>query len=298
MSAFVVVNPRSAGGRTRRDWHALERELASIFPHMSVAFTRYRGETVALVAAALREGHSEIVAVGGGGTINEAVNGFFDAEGAVSPDAVLSFVPSGTDCAYCQALGGTDMRSIMHLKTGHIRPIDIGRVSFLTRDGLPRIRYFAGIASFGLTGALAEAAEGGLPGKLLGGLIARWRYRGRMVRLIVDSAYDEITDIATVAVANGNIFSKEKNAEPDGEQFDVVIVANGPGAWRLADLKGLSAGEHRDHPAVCLLRGSKVVAAPVAETCGRAVPLETDGESAGQLPATFEILPRALNVRC
>jgi len=36
----------------------------------------------------------------------------------------------------------------------------------------------------------------------------------------------------------------------------------------------------------------------VAETKGRAVLIEVDGESAGRLPATFEILPRALNLRC
>ena len=40
------------------------------------------------------------------------------------------------------------------------------------------------------------------------------------------------------------------------------------------------------------------VVAPVAETSSRPVPVETDGEAAGQLPATFEILPRALNLRC
>jgi diacylglycerol kinase family enzyme len=47
-----------------------------------------------------------------------------------------------------------------------------------------------------------------------------------------------------------------------------------------------------------VLRGSHVVAAPVAETGGRAVWIETDGESAGRLPATFDILPGALNLRC
>ena len=42
----------------------------------------------------------------------------------------------------------------------------------------------------------------------------------------------------------------------------------------------------------------RVVAVPVAETRGRPVLIETDGESAGRLPATFEILPHALNLRC
>ncbi len=38
------------------------------------------------------------------------------------------------------------------------------------------------------------------------------------------------------------------------------------------------------------------MAVPVAETRGKPVLIETDGESAGRLPATFEILPKALNL--
>jgi diacylglycerol kinase family enzyme len=45
------------------------------------------------------------------------------------------------------------------------------------------------------------------------------------------------------------------------------------------------------------LRGRKIVAAPVAETGGHAVLIEVDGECAGRLPATFELLPRALKLR-
>jgi diacylglycerol kinase family enzyme len=40
------------------------------------------------------------------------------------------------------------------------------------------------------------------------------------------------------------------------------------------------------------------MALPVAETRGRPVLIEIDGECVGRLPATFELLPRALNLRC
>ena len=46
------------------------------------------------------------------------------------------------------------------------------------------------------------------------------------------------------------------------------------------------------------MRARTVVAEPVAATRGRPVLIEVDGESAGQLPATFDILPRALKIRC
>ena len=32
MTAFVVFNPNSGGGRTGRDWHEIEEALEQIFP--------------------------------------------------------------------------------------------------------------------------------------------------------------------------------------------------------------------------------------------------------------------------
>jgi diacylglycerol kinase (ATP) len=310
MSAFVIVNPRSALGNARRDWRTLEPALASIYPYMSVAFTRRRGEATALVAAALREGHSEIVAVGSDGTMNEAVNGFFTAEGSVSPDAVLAFVSSDTD--FKKAAGreeaGHDL--IWRLKQTHVRPIDVGRVSFLSKEGQPRTRYFANIASFGLSGVVVDAVNRSSLTGLFGAdfsfgvhsVLGLLRYRGRAARLIVDSGFDDIVNISTVAVANGRVFGADvqiaPDARPDDGQFDVVIIDNGPTAQMLADMKQIHTGEHLGNPNVRVVRGRKIVAAPVAETRGRPVLIETDGECVGRLPATFEILPRALNVRC
>jgi YegS/Rv2252/BmrU family lipid kinase len=310
MSAFVIVNPRSAIGNTRRDWRTIEPALASVYPYMSVAFTRRRGEATALVAAALREGHSEIVAVGSDGTMNEAVNGFFNAEGSVSPDAVLAFVSSGSDFKKAFGREDTGHDLIQHLKGTHVRPIDVGRVSFLSKDGLPRTRYFANIASFGLSGVVVDAvnrsALTGLFGKNLSfgihSVLGVVRYCGRAVRLIVESAFDEIVDISTVAVANGRVFGAgmqvAPDAEPDDGQFDIVVIQSGPAVQMLADMKLIHTGEHLGNPNVRVVRGRKIVAAPVAETRGRPVLIETDGECVGRLPATFEILPRALNVRC
>ncbi len=123
-----------------------------------------------------------------------------------------------------------------------------------------------------------------------------------MVRIIVDGDYDEIAPISTVAVANGRFFGGGMHVAPsaaiDDGYFDVVIMGGAPKKQMLADMKLIYTGDHIANPNVRVLRGRKIVAVPVAETRGRAVLIETDGESAGRLPATFEILPRALNLRC
>ncbi len=311
MSALVVVNPRSGNGRTGREWRAIERALGQIYPRMSVAFTTRRGEATRLTRNALREGYLEIVAVGGDGTINEAVNGFFDANGPISPDAAFGYVTSGTGGDFRKSFGiaaGADA-GVARLKTAALKTIDVGRVSCLTRDGEPTVRYFANIASFGLSGTVVDSVNRARIAKLFGGAFAfafhsavdMLAYRDRTVRIIVDNSYDEIVSISTLAVANGRFFGGGMKVAPgavvDDGLFDVVVMGSAPKGEALKDMKLIYTGEHVGKPNVRVLRGAKVVAAPVEQTRRRAVLIETDGESAGRLPATFEILPKALNLR-
>ena len=59
----------------------------------------------ALTAEALQNGFRRIVAVGGDGTLNEVVNGFFQAGTAVPPDACLALVPRGTGGDFRRTFG-------------------------------------------------------------------------------------------------------------------------------------------------------------------------------------------------
>jgi diacylglycerol kinase (ATP) len=312
MTAFVVVNPRSGNGRTGREWKSIERALGAVYPAMSVGFTRKQGEAAALVRYALREGHQEIVAVGGDGTINEAVNGMFDASGTTPPDSVFAFITSGTGGDFRKTFGieaGTQA-AIERLKHASARAVDAGRVSCLTRSGEPTSRYFINIASFGLSGLIVDSVNRARFAKLFGGSFAfafhsalgMLRYKNRAVRIMVDGVEDEIASISTVAIANGQYFGGGMKVAPgaivDDGLFDVVIMGGAPKGQSLAEMKFIYTGEHIRKPHVRVLRGQHVVVAPVAETRGQAVLIETDGEAAGRLPATFEILPRAINLRC
>jgi len=312
MTAFVVVNPRSGNGRTGRDWKAIARRLGSVYPNMSVAFTRRRGDATALVQTAIEEGHTEIVAVGGDGTINEAVNGMFAEDGPLYPDAVFAFVTSGTGGDFRKSFGiepGTNA-AIDRLKRATVKRVDVGRVSCLTARGEATVRYFINIASFGMSGMVIDSVNRASISKLFGGsfafafhsISAMLRYRNTPVRIMVDNRDDEIATISTVAIANGQFFGGGMKVAPgaaleDG-LFDVVVMGGAPKGQSLSQFNLIYAGEHVKQPHVRVVRGKHVVVAPVAETGGRPVLVETDGEFAGRLPASFEILPRALNLRC
>jgi len=306
MTAFVIVNPKAGNGRTRRDWPKIKSSLEKLFPMMQVAQSHARGETARLVRAALKDGHLDVIAVGGDGTINEAVNGFFENGVPVAPDAVLGFISLGAGSDFRRTFGikpGLDA-AITRLKSARIHRLDVGHVSCVTVRGEPVSRYFVNAASFGLSGRLAERISRSRLARLFGtrfafGLQAARAligWRPQRVRLMTDAGYDEIAGVTSVAVANGRWFGGgiriAPEAEPGDGQFDIVVMG---GASRR--LKALAALRGSSMPGTRTVRASRLVAAPTVDTRG-AVPVETDGESAGLLPATFEILPGALNLRC
>lgn len=317
MTAFVVVNPKSGNGRTRRDWPRIRTQLEILFPLMTVAESRARGETARLVRAALHEGHLDIIAVGGDGTINEAINGFFENGAPVSPDAVFGFVASGRGGDFRRTFGikpGYEA-GVARLKLARIRKLDVGYVSCLSPRGEPVGRYFVNVASFGLSGHVARRASQAWLSRLLGGaffrafnaLMALPGWRAPRVRLIAPETrgsaqgYDEIAGITAVAVANGRWFAGgmkvAPGAEPGDGLFDIVVMGGASRRRVLSEIAMVREGMHLADPSVRVIRTARLMAAPTVDTHG-AVPVETDGESVGLLPATFEIVPGAINLRC
>jgi diacylglycerol kinase (ATP) len=305
MTAFVVVNPKA--GHTGRDWPKIKPALESAFPLMQIAESRVRGQTAQLVRAALKEGHLDIVAVGGDGTINEAVNGFFENGVPVSPDAVFGFVSSGTYCDFRRSFGikpGYEA-GIARLKQARIRRLDVGHVACLSPKGEPVSRYFVNVASFGLSGRVAARLNRAGITRLFGhgfqAVLALLSWRPKRVRLFTDTGYDEIAGITEVAVANGRWFGGglrvAPQAEPGDGLFDIVVMAGAPRRRILTALRSWRGGMPPPDIALRQVRAAHLTAAPTVETHG-AVFVETDGESIGLLPATFEILPGALNLRC
>ena len=276
MTAFVIFNPNSAAGHTGKDWREIEEALEKIFPLMTFFVTTAATQAAHMVRDALRDGHLEIIAVGGDGTINEALNGFFERGLPISPDAVFSFVHNGHDSALCRRFGIAPgwQAGVAHLAHARIHKRDVGRVACLSPQGEPVTRYFLAAASFGLSASMARAVGRARIARLFGHGFARrlhhWMTRlswhETRVRLLADH-FDEIAGIASVSLS------------PSDGLFDMQV------------LDGLNQIENAR-----LMRAARLTAAPTVDTKG-AVDVETDGESAGVLPATFEIYPVGINLR-
>src|SRR2546423_813469 len=92
----VVVNPHSAGGKTERRWPQLREIIHEAYGPFETRFTDAPGSATLLARDALKGGAELVVAMGGDGTINEVVNGFFDGIRPIAPTAAFGVLPAGT----------------------------------------------------------------------------------------------------------------------------------------------------------------------------------------------------------
>ena len=128
---FVLVNPASAHGKTKRRWPHLALRLRGQIGEFEAGFTEYSRHGEALVRQAISNGARHIISVGGDGTHNEVVNGFFDGDTLLSENLRLSIVPMGT---------GGDLRRTINLPASALdaidyvgqnpRQIDLGRMKY------------------------------------------------------------------------------------------------------------------------------------------------------------------------
>ncbi|NWH09435.1 MAG: diacylglycerol kinase family lipid kinase [Alphaproteobacteria bacterium] len=312
MSTMVVLNPHSASGRTGREAKDIVRKIAVRIGPVSLGLTTGPGDATRITAKALAEGYDQIIAVGGDGTLNEVINGFFRQGEAINPASVLGFVMTGTGGDFRKTFGiapGIDA-GVKGFAEGRLRRIDLGHLSFVDEAGAPRTRVFGNISSFGLSGAVTRSVNRARVSKILGGSFAfafnsahaMMRYKAKPVRLKVDTIFDDVVTVSTVAVCNGQYFGGgmriAPDARPDDGEFDVIVMGEAKPRELLRGMREIYRGEHIRNPAVKVLRGQTVIAAPVEETMGKAVLLEVDGETPGRLPATFQIMPQALTIRC
>lgn len=307
MKSFVVVNPASANGRTGKLWPQIMPALRDAIGPFDFALTTGRGVATKLVADAIAGGARNVIAVGGDGTINEALNGLCRERTPPPEDVVFGIVTSGTGGDFRRTfdIGSGYAAAIERLRRGEVRRIDLGMLEFAGTNGNPVTRWFNNIASFGFSGEVVRAVNEARFSRFLGGKLSfLWnsmvelrRYPGCRVDLRVDGSAVS-GDFCTVAVCNGRFFGggmmMAPNADPSDGLFDVVAIRQNPPVT-IFDLRLLYSGAHLTHPNVFVLRGKQVEARPVSNA---PVLLDVEGEGPGRLPARFEIVPGALNFRC
>ena len=312
MKPFLVVNPRSANGATGRHFDSIAQAVRSSVGDCPHAFTERPMHAAEVTRDALVGGHDLVIAVGGDGTINEVVNGFFKAPllgGApepIHPGASLGIVPRGTggDLRRTVGLDGDLGRSAARLK-GEKRRIDVGRVDFTKDDGSQGSRLFVNVAEVGVGAKVVEIVNSS--SKVLGGkltfmaasLRALVGWKDLSVRASLDGGAHEDFEVTTFAIANGRFFGGGMMIAPGADLHDGLFHLTLWSGFTLTDFL-LKSGTMYDGSHLKLkntrTRSARTVQLEPGPNARGPIAVEVDGELIGRLPATFSVLPGALSL--
>ena len=293
-----LVNPASAAGSTGRRWPEIAHRCSALGLSGDALLSEEPGHLASLAQAAVQEGATLLVVVGGDGSVNEVVNGVADLDGFE-----LAVLPHGTGWDFVRTFGIPRRLddAVVTALSGDVREIDLGLVSFRTWAGAESRSYFANVGSAGISGAIAQRANN--TSKTLGGKVSYYwatlavffGWTTGEMRVSVD---DEIRGgrMIDVIVANGRYLGGGMmmcpEAEPDDGLFDVMLIGDVTKRDLLLVLPKTYRGKHLPHPKLEVLRG-RIVTVDADEP----LPIEVDGEQPGTTPARFEVIPRALQLR-
>lgn len=307
---LVIVNPKSASGSTREKWSATASDFRAHFGPFSVAFTKGPGDGIDIAERAAKSGRAFIIACGGDGTINEVANGILRS----GIDAELGVLPSGTGGDFRRTLGLPlgNREAAAALRDGDTRSIDVGRVTFIDHDDRETSRYFLNVSSAGLAANIIKRVKSQkvfdwLPVESLRGranfavstLQQVMDLDPVMLKVRFDDGPESKLQTIAFCVANSRYFGGGMMIAPDASLndglLDVVNIGDIGALKIILNAHTLYRGTHHGLQEVNGSTAKKIEISAVDPL--HEIRIETDGELPGKLPATYEVVPKAIRVR-
>jgi YegS/Rv2252/BmrU family lipid kinase len=299
---MVIVNPNAGNGKGKKDWETISRLLKNEKISFTVSFTEKKGHAIHLTIDAITAGFRNIITVGGDGTLNEVVNGVFANTVCSTTDIVLSLIPVGTGNDWGRMFGiPLDYEKAVQIIAGNKTLLqDVGHVSFYNGSE-KKLRYFINIAGLGFESVVVKKTniqkDNGRGGKLIyfyNLLTSLMAYKNTKSEITIDGKISN-ADVFSINVGNGRYcgggMRQTPHAIPDDGLLDVTII-NGMGKFEIIrNLKILYDGKILEHPKI---DGYKCKNIKV--TSEEVMYAEADGESLGQTPAEFSIIPLGIKI--
>ena len=244
-----------------------------------------------LACAAVESGCDLILAAGGDGTVNEAVNGIAGSK------VTFGVLPGGTANVLANEIGLAARPDRAASQLLHATPTRIA-LGVLDRPQNPR-RYFLLMAGVGLDAQIVYNVDQDLKNRV--GKLAYWHggfsQFGRPIPLFnasVNGAEYAASFALITRVRNyGGDFEIARRVRLTDNDFEVVLLQNNRFADFVRFLGGVITNRLAGIEGVVIARATHVA---VSKPEDERVYIQTDGESMGLLPATIGIVPDALTL--
>lgn len=251
--------------------------------------TEKRGHASQLAQHAENEAYTDLIIIGGDGTVNEVINGI------VGNQIALSTIPTGTGNDFVKSLPWpTTLEEQFHTALyGNSQLIDLG---------LCNGQKFANTMGLGFDGQVVDFMEKN--GKKFQGHLAYlytvikilFSYQEPMADMLIDGQAKK-APIFMAAINNGTTFGGgfliTPEAKVDDGLLDVCLIEKLAVWERLLHLPKVQAGKHHSVKGVSFYQMKAMQVADSQQIVG-----QIDGEYLGHPPFDISVLPKALRIRC
>lgn len=300
MKRIVILNPGSKAGRAARVFREMREGLESRLGRLEVYETSGPMDATERVRTALKSKQfDQIIVAGGDGTINEAVNGYFENGKVLSAKVPLGIMNLGTGGDFHKTVRQLSPLYDVALKENKFRLVDTGLVHY---EG--QRRAFINIASAGVAGQIMHSLKSssfqwGSPAYFYHTLKSLALFSPIKTKVRYKEPGGSFAEFETVLLnffaCNGRYNGGGMNWAPgagieDG-LFDVVVLGDVSKAQLVIQSPRVYAGRISEFPGTRQFRATEITL-----QCQGLVQGEADGEvyESGRGELRYEILPRSI----
>lgn len=303
---YIIINPHAGSKKTQDDWPKIRKLLGVHNFNFKSVFTEYQFHATELTREAIiKYGFRNIIIVGGDGTLNEVVNGIFKQSEVDPLDITLGIITVGTGNDWGRMYGlPTDYEDqIKVIKNKKTFIQDVGKVSYLHHDE-EKVHYFMNIAGMGFDALVAKKTNiakqkgaGGVITYLINLLTGLFQFTYNNIDIEKEGKPLFKGKVFSMSIGicsyNGGGMMQLPFAIPDDGLFDVTVIRKVSRMKVIRNIKNLYDGSFVKIKEVETFTGKefKITSYPK-----KSVFLETDGESLGNSPLYFNILPKSIVV--
>jgi YegS/Rv2252/BmrU family lipid kinase len=300
---LMIVNPNAGVKKGTRDWPKILKLLKSEGVSFDYRLTEYKLHAIQLTMDVIKSGYRKICVVGGDGTLNEVLNGMMLQTSVPVSELLFGIIPVGTGNDWCRMFKiPFDYRhAIRTLKQEKTFIQDVGKVSYYHGEE-KLVRYFMNVAGMGYdalvnkkTNLLKERGKGGPLVYLYFVFASLFQFKFIEAVIDVDGKTVYKGEIFSMNVGickyNGGGMMQVPYAVPDDGLLDLTLIKKTSKWMVVRHAKKLFDGSLVNLPIVSTSQGKTIRIRSLGK-----VYLETDGESLGHSPFTFNILPMHIKI--
>jgi YegS/Rv2252/BmrU family lipid kinase len=283
MKRIVILNPKSRQGASRVAFEKIRKDLENDLGFFDIYFTTAPRDCTRKVKEILqKKEYEQILIAGGDGSINEAVNGYFEKGQIINSSIPLGIINLGTGGDFIKTVSkDTNYREA--LKKNSFQLVDVG-LSTLENGKDPA--YFINITSIGLGGDMnkqmkASSFQSGQLAYFYHSLSVLFKYSPAKCKISIKQGNGNQINLESEVVnfficnasysGGGMIWAPNSNLT-DGI-FDLVLVSNVPKLKMILESHKVYSGQISTMTGVSEYKATEVHVIPE-----RTLSQELDGE--------------------